>query len=135
MLLVDTNVVIDVWQDQQHWFDWSAGQLRAQSLVHELAINPVIYAELSLNFESIEALDREVDILELTLREPPRAALFLAGQAYREYRRAGGTRTGVLSDFFIGAHAAVLGCAILTRDAARYRRYFPTVELVTPREN
>jgi predicted nucleic acid-binding protein len=135
MLLVDTNVVIDVWQDQQHWFDWSAGQLRAQSLVHELAINPVIYAELSLNFESIEALDREVDILELTLREPPRAALFLDGQAYREYRRAGGTRTGVLSDFFIGAHAAVLGCAILTRDAARYRRYFPTVELVTPREN
>jgi predicted nucleic acid-binding protein len=135
MLLVDTNVVIDVWQDQQHWFDWSAAQLRAQSLVHELAINPVIYAELSLNFDSIEALDREVDALELTLRDPPRAALYLAGQAYREYRRAGGTRTGVLSDFFIGAHAAVLGCAILTRDAARYRRYFPTVELVTPREN
>jgi predicted nucleic acid-binding protein len=135
MLLVDTNVVLDVWQDQQHWFDWSAAQLRAQSLVHELAINPVIYAELSLNFESIEALDREVDALELTLREPPRAALFLAGRAYREYRRAGGTRTGVLRDFFIGAHAAVLGCAILTRDAARYRRYFPTVELVSPREN
>jgi predicted nucleic acid-binding protein len=135
MLLVDTNVVIDVWQDQQHWFDWSAAQLRAQSLVHELAINPVIYAELSLNFESIEALDREVDALELTLREPPRAALFLAGRAYREYRSAGGTRTGVLSDFFIGAHAAVLGCAILTRGAARYRRYFPTVELVSPRES
>lgn len=135
MLLVDTNVVIDVWQDQQTWFDWSAAQLRVQSLVHELAINPVIYAELALNFDSIEALDREVDALELTLREPPRAALFLAGQAYREYRRAGGIRTGVLSDFFIGAHAAVLGCAILTRDAARYRRYFPTVELVSPSEN
>jgi len=66
---------------------------------------------------------------------PPRAALFLAGQAFREYRRAGGTRTGVLGDLFIGAHAAVLGCGILTRDAARYRTYFPTVELLTPRGN
>jgi predicted nucleic acid-binding protein len=133
MLLVDTNVIVDVWQDDQAWYDWSAAQLRAQSLVHELAINPVIYAELALSFESIERLDREVDALELSLREPPRTALFLAGQAYREYRRAGGTRTGVLSDFFIGAHAAVLGCGILTRDAARYQTYFPTVELLTPR--
>jgi hypothetical protein len=87
----------------------------------------------ALSFESIEKLDREVDALELSLREPPRAALFLAGQALREYRHAGGTRTGILSDFFIGAHAAVLGCGILTRDAARYRSYFPTVELLTPR--
>ena len=135
MLLVDTNVIVDVWQDDEDWYDWSAAQLRTQALVHELAINPVIYAELSLGFESIERLDREVDALELSLREPPRAALFLAGQAFREYRRAGGTRTGVLGDFFIGAHAAVLGCGILTRDAARYRTYFPTVELLTPRSN
>ena len=135
MILVDTNVVFDVWQDDRIWYQWSAAQLRAQSLIHELAINPVIYAELSVSFESMETLDREIDALELLLREPPRAALFLAGQAFREYRRAGGTRTGVLSDFFIGAHAAVLGCAILTRDAARYRRYFPTVELYTPNSN
>ena len=132
MILVDTNVVFDVWQDDHVWYQWSAAQLRSQSLIHELAINPVIYAELSVSFDSIETLDREIDALELSLREPPRAALFLAGQAFREYRRAGGTRTRVLSDFFIGAHAAVLGCAILTRDAARYRRYFPTVELHTP---
>jgi hypothetical protein len=135
MLLVDTNVVLDVWQKHVDWWQWSVGQLRSQSLVHELAINPVIYAELSLGFESIERLDREVDALELSLWEPPRAALFLAGQAFRKYRRAGGTRTGVLADFFIGAHAAVLGCGILTRDAARYRAYFPRVELVTPRSN
>jgi hypothetical protein len=135
MILVDTNVVLDVWQDSASWYDWSASQLRSQSLVHELAINPVIYAELSLGFESIDKLDREVDALELSLHEPPRAALFLAGQAFRKYRRAGGTRTGVLADFFIGAHAAVLGCGILTRDAARYRAYFPRVELVTPRSN
>ena len=135
MILVDTNVVLDVWQDSASWYDWSAGQLRSQALVHELAINPVIYAELSLGFESIERLDREVDALQLSFHEPSRAALFLAGQAYGMYRRAGGTRTGVLADFFIGAHAAVLGCGILTRDAARYRTYFPKVELVTPRNH
>ncbi len=135
MLLVDTNVIVDVWLDDEDWYDWSATQLRSQTLVHVLAINPVIYAELSLGFETIEKLDREVNALQLSLLEPPRAALFLAGQAFREYRRAGGTRTGVLSDFFIGAHAAVLGCGILTRDAARYRNYFPKVELLTPRNN
>jgi predicted nucleic acid-binding protein len=135
MVLVDTNVIIDVWQDDPIWYDWSAAQLRAQSLIHELAINPVIYAEVSLTFETIETLDRELGTLQLSLRELPRAALFLASRAFREYRRAGGTRGGVLSDFFIGAHAAVLGCALLTRDPARYRRYFPTVELLAPRSN
>jgi predicted nucleic acid-binding protein len=135
MLLVDTNVIVDVWQKDLNWWAWSVEQLRAQSLVHELAINPVIYAELSLGFSSMETLDHEIDSLRLSLREPPRSALFLAGQAFREYRRAGGTRTGVLGDFFIGAHAAVLGCGILTRDATRYRAYFPTVELLTPQAN
>jgi hypothetical protein len=135
MLLVDTNVIVDVWQKDVHWWEWSVAQLRSQSLVHELAINPVVYAELSLGFQSIENLDREIDALELNLCEPPRAALFLAGQAFREYRRAGGRRTGVLGDFFIGAHAAVLGCGLLTRDVTRYRKYFPTVELVTPDEH
>jgi predicted nucleic acid-binding protein len=132
MVLVDSNVVIDVWQDQPQWFDWSAAQLRAQSQVHELAINPIIYAELSLNYDSIETLDARVANLKLTLLELPRAALFLAGQAFRKYRRTGGSKSGVLPDLFIGAHAAVLGCAILTRDAARYRSYFPTVQLLTP---
>ena len=132
MVLVDTNVVVDVWQDDPTWSDWSLAQLRAQSQVHELAINPIIYAELSLNYESIETLDARVDDLRLTLHELPRAALFLAGQAFRKYRRARGAKNGVLPDFFIGAHAAVLGCAILTRDAARYRSYFPTVELLAP---
>ena len=132
MVLVDTNVVVDVWQHDAEWSGWSVAQLRAQAQVHELAINPIIYAELSLSYESIETLDARVADLELTLREVPRAALFLAGQAFRRYRRAGGGRSGVLPDFFIGAHAAVLGCAILTRDVARYRAYFPTLELLTP---
>jgi predicted nucleic acid-binding protein len=132
MVLVDTNVVVDVWQDDPTWSEWSLAQLRAQSQVHELAINPIIYAELALNFESMETLDARVGDLGLTLRDLPRAALFLAGHAFRKYRRAGGGKSGVLADFFIGAHAAVLGCAILTRDAARYRSYFPTVELLAP---
>jgi hypothetical protein len=114
------------------WFDWSAAQLRAQSQVHELAINPIVYTELSLNYESLDTLDKRLADLRLILLEMPRAALFLAGQAFRKYRRAGGAKSGVFPDFFIGAHAAVLDCAILTRDAARYRAYFPTVDLLTP---
>jgi predicted nucleic acid-binding protein len=132
MVLVDTNVVVDVWQRDAEWSAWSVAQLRAQSQVHELGINPIIYAELSLSYESIESLDARVADLELALLELPRSALFLAGHAFRKYRRAGGSKSGVLPDLFIGAHAAVLGCAILTRDAARYRSYFPTVKLLTP---
>ena len=134
MMLVDTVVVVDLWQDHREWFAWSAAQLRAQAQVHELAINSIIYAELSLSYESIDTLDTRIADLKLKLLELPRAALFLAGHAFRMYRRAGGAKTGVLPDFFIGAHAAVLGCALLTRDTARYRTYFPTVELLTPPE-
>lgn len=134
MLLVDTNVLIDVLEDDPAWADWSLRQLRAQSQVHELLINPVIYAELSLAFDAVEALDEAVDGMGLVLQPVPKPALFLAGKAYMRYRRAGGSKSNVLADFFIGAHAAVLGCAILTRDARRYRNYFPSVGLVLPPE-
>lgn len=132
MLLVDTNVLIDVLQDDPEWADWSIGQLRAQSQVHALAINPVIYAELSLSFTSLATLDKAIDGLGLQFIELSRPALFLAGKAFLRYRRAGGTRGNVLADFFVGAQAAVLGCGLITRDARRYRNYFPTVSLVTP---
>jgi hypothetical protein len=132
MLLVDTNVLVDVLENDPSWADWSIAQLRAQSQVHELLINPVIYAELSLAFESPEALDDALAGMALALAEMPRPALFLAGKAFIRYRREGGTRHNVLADFFIGAHAAVLGCPLLTRDARRYRSYFPTVELIAP---
>ena len=135
MVLVDTNVVVDIWQRHPEWYPWSVAQLRAQSQVHELIINPIIYAELSMNYGSIETLDARIAALKLMLLELPRAAPFLAGHAFRKYRRAGGGKSGVLPDFFIGAHAALLGCAIVTRDSARYRTYFPTVELLTPRAN
>jgi predicted nucleic acid-binding protein len=131
-LLVDTNVLLDVLQDDPQWAEWSIGQLRAQSQVHQLTINDVIYAELSLAFGSVQALDAVVARLRLELAPLPRPALFLAGKAFLQYRRRGGTKTQVLPDFFIGAQAAVNGWPLLTRDATRFRSYFPTVELITP---
>lgn len=132
MLLVDTNVLVDVLVDDPQWASWSLRQLRAQSQINPLAINPVIYAELSLAFSTVAALDQTVGTLDLTVLEIPRPALFLAGKAFAQYRRKGGSKHNVLADFFIGAHAAVLGCPILTRDASRYRTYFPSVILITP---
>lgn len=133
MILVDTNVVVDVLEDDPDWADWSIGQLRELSKIHDLAINPVIYSELSLTFERVEDLDSTLGELELKFLEIPRAALFLAGKAFVRYRRQGGKKNNVLADFFIGAHAAVAGCPVLTRDSRRYRGYFPSVELVLPR--
>jgi predicted nucleic acid-binding protein len=134
MLLVDTNVLVDVLEDDPDWADWSVRQLRAQSQVHELLINPVIYAELSLTFDSVQTLDDAIEGMGITVKELPRPALFLAGKAFVKYRRGGGSKGNVLADFFIGAHAAVLGCSILTRDARRYRGYFPSVSLLTPQQ-
>ncbi len=132
MLLVDTNVLVDVLEDDPQWAEWSLAQLRAQSQIHDLLINPVIYAELSLTFSKAEALDAAVDGMGLVLREINRPALFLAGKAFVRYRRKGGKKQNVLADFFIGAQAAVLGCPILTRDARRYQTYFPSVSLIVP---
>lgn len=131
-LLVDTNILLDVLQDDPEWADWSLAQLRAQAQLRHLAINPVIYAELSLSFSTIEALDAVVGRLQLEVAPLPRAALFLAGKAFLSYRRRGGTKTQVLPDFFIGAQAAVAAWPLLTRDPTRYRSYFPSVELITP---
>lgn len=132
MLLVDTNVLVDVLEDDPEWADWSISQLRAQSKIHRLAINPIIYAELSLTFSTVEALDQVLDDLGLVMVELPRPALFLAGKAFVRYRRQGGTKGNVLGDFFIGAHAAVAGCSVLTRDTRRYASYFPSVKLIVP---
>lgn len=132
MLLVDTNVLVDVLQNDPQWAEWSIAQMRAQAKLHILAINPVIYAEMSLSFSTLEGLDDVVQTMELELREIPRPALFLAGKAYEQYRRRGGSKGQVLPDFFIGAHAAVEAWPLLTRDASRFRTYFPTLEVVAP---
>ncbi len=132
MILVDTNVLVDVWGDDQEWADWSITQLRAQSQLYPLRINPVIYAELSLTFKAFEDLDQALDDLGLLMVEMPRPALFLAGKAFIRYRRRGGKRASILSDFFIGAHAAVTKSPILTRDPGHYGSYFPTVKRQPP---
>ncbi|BFT61510.1 type II toxin-antitoxin system VapC family toxin [Pseudomonas moorei] len=132
MVLVDTNVLIDVLEDDPTWADWSIQQMRAQSRVHELVINPIIYAELSQAFSTFEALDDVVNQLGLVMQEVPRPALFLAGKAFVRYRKVGGSKHNVLADFFIGAHAAVKRLPLLTRDARRYRSYFPSVNLIVP---
>jgi len=132
MVLVDTNVLLDVLEDDPTWAEWSVRQLRAQAQVHELFINPTIYAELALAFDSVEKCDEAIDGMGVALEESPRAALFLAGRAFLRYRRDGGARSNVLPDFVIGSHAAVAGCAILTRDVRRFRSYFPTVPLLSP---
>ena len=131
-MIVDTNVLIDVLEDDPDWADWSIAQLRAQSKVHQLIVNPVIYAELSLAFSTVEALDEVIERLDLRMLEIPKPALFLAGKAFAHYRRKGGVKNNVLADFFIGAHAAVSSLPLLTRDTTRYSRYFPTVRLVSP---
>ena len=132
MLLVDTNVLVDVLQDDPQWASWSIGQLRAQAVIHQLTINPIIYAEISLSFSTLEGLDNAVSTLALELSEIPRPALFLAAKAFVQYRKRGGPKLQVLPDFFIGAHAAVEGWPLLTRDARRFTTYFPTLEVVAP---
>ena len=133
MVLVDTNVLLDLVTDDPRWAALSQARLDAAALRGPLAINPVVYAELSVAYRRIEELESMVAKAGLRLEAIPREALFLAGKAFVDYRRTrGGSRTGVLPDFFIGAHAAVLGVPLLTRDARRYRTYFPTLELIAP---
>jgi len=130
--LVDTNVLLDVFTDDPRWAAWSSGQLDIAATAGRLAINDIIYAELSVRFNLIESLDAVLEEAGITIMPMPRAALFLAGKAFQRYRAAGGVRTGVLPDFLIGAHAIVAALPLLTRDAQRYRTYFPAIELITP---
>ncbi|QCG94704.1 type II toxin-antitoxin system VapC family toxin [Azospirillum sp. TSA2s] len=132
MTLVDTNVLLDLVTNDPVWADWSIRQLDGAAVKGPLIINDVVYAELSVGFDRIEDLDDLLDEAGIAMEEIPREALFLAGKAFRRYRTAGGARSGVLPDFFIGAHAAVLGLPLLTRDAKRYRSYFPSVVLMAP---
>ena len=131
-VLVDSNALLDVATDDPVWSGWSAEALEHAANQAPLIINPLIYAEVSIAFRRIEDLDTALPP-DLYRRESlPWEAAFLAGKAFLQYRRRGGARLLPLPDFYIGAHAAVRAYRLLTRDAARYRTYFPTVELVTP---
>jgi len=126
------RVLLDVLQNDLQWAEWSQGQLEAASLIDTLVINAVIYSELSIAFERIEELEAVLSEASIALEPIPREALFLAGKALLDYRRRSGVKQSVLPDFYIVAHAAVSAYPILTRDAGRYRRYFPKVTLILP---
>lgn len=131
-VLVDSNVLLDVLTADPIWGEWSATALAAAADESALAINPIVYAEVSLGFERIEELDDALPadtFLRLPLLSP---AAFLAGKCFLAYRRAGGDRRSPLPDFYIGAHAAIAGMALLTRDAGRYATYLPKLRLITP---
>ena len=131
-VLVDSNVLLDVLTEDPSWGEWSAGALTRCAEESVLCINPIIYAEVSIRFSTIEELEGALPA-DLLVRLPlPWEAAFLAGKCFVRYRRAGGGRSSPLPDFYIGAHAAVSRLALLTRDASRYRRYFPKLRLIAP---
>jgi predicted nucleic acid-binding protein len=130
--LVDSNVLLDVFTRDPKWCEWSMMRLEEAALGGPLLINDVIYAETSVRFRRIEDFNTTLETARVAYAPIPRSALFLAGKAFTQYRSSGGVRTGVLPDFFIGAHAMVEGLPLLTRDARRYRNYFPKAVLIAP---
>ncbi len=132
MFLVDTNLLIDLANEDAGWRPWSAETLGQALRSGPVSINPIIYAELTVAYDTIEAVDEALDALGVRRLPLPYEAGFLAGRAFLAYRRAGGTRTPPLPDFYIGAHAAVANLVLLTRDPRRIERYFPSVEVVSP---
>ncbi len=127
--LVDSNVITDIAQQDARWVEWS---LDALSRLDAASVNPIIYAELCYQHTSPDEVDALLESLFLSYNELPREALYLASQAFRNYRKSGGLKTSPLPDFFIGSHAAVMGVPILTRDVSRYQTYFPSVRLIHP---
>ncbi len=133
MILVDSNVIIDVLTKDPVWQVWSAAALSEAADRDEVAINPIIYAEIASGFATMADLDHHLGTDAFRRLALPYEAGFVAGRAFVEYRRRGGVRTSPLPDFYIGAHAAVSGLSLLTRDARRYAGYFPKVSLISPK--
>lgn len=131
-MLVDSNVLLDVMTEDVRWFDWSTNALGAAAEAGPIYINSIIYAELSVRFSRVEDLDAALPVVDYRRADLPWAAAFLAAKAFVSYRRRSGERSSALPDFLIGAHAAVAQIGLLTRDAARFKTYFPTVPLIAP---
>lgn len=131
-VLVDTSVILDVVTDDPEWREWSAGQLAACADEAVLIVNPIVYAEVSIGFARIEEVEEAMPGDFFRRESLPWEAAFLAGKSFLRYRRSGGQRRSPLPDFFIGAHAAVRGYRLLTRDPRRFRSHFPTLEILAP---
>jgi predicted nucleic acid-binding protein len=132
VILIDSCVVTDLSDPASAWFEWSASTLEQLDQEHTMVINPIIYAECSIGFERIEEVEALFEHLGFAVQLIPREALFLAGKAFLQYKRRKGEKGNVLPDFFIGAHAAVAGYRLITRDRGRFSTYFPSVELIMP---
>lgn len=130
--LVDSNIILDLVTDDAEWFDWSSKSLAKAADESTLAINPIVYVEVSIGFRTIEEIEALLPAADFLRLELPCEAAYLAGKAFLAYRRRGGKRTAPLPDFYIGAHAAVSGMRLLTRDPQRYRTYFPTLNVLSP---
>jgi predicted nucleic acid-binding protein len=131
-VLVDSNVLLDIAYDDANWGNWSRAAVMECAEHTPLVINPIIYAEISVGYTSIEALEGAFPAFFFERQPLPWSAAFLAGKCFVDYRRRGGARTSAMPDFYIGAHAAIARLALLTRDVSRYRSYFPTVEILAP---
>ncbi|MCP4675195.1 MAG: type II toxin-antitoxin system VapC family toxin [Deltaproteobacteria bacterium] len=132
-VLVDSNVLLDVLTEDKTWFDWSSRTLSKHAEKSILTINPIIYAEVSVGFDRIEELDEALPEKLIKRLPLPWEAAFLAGKCFVQYRRRGGAKHAPLPDFYIGAHAAINGLKLLTRDATRYKTYFPKLRVVSPK--
>jgi len=131
-VLVDSNVILDVFKEDPNWVEWSESMLDRYSTTHTMYINPTIYSEVSMGFERIEELEEAITGCGFQMIQIPKEALFLAGKVFIKYRKRKDIKTSTLPDFFIGAHAAVDKLELMTRDTSRIRSYFPTVKLISP---
>lgn len=131
-ILVDSNVILDIFLDDPAWADWSESTLAHYSVHAPLYINTIIYTEISVGFEEIEGLESALHKAGLLILDFPKEALFLAGKAFLKYKQSSGTKNSPLPDFYVGAQAAVLDLDLVTRDVRRYRTYFPTVRIISP---
>ncbi len=132
-VLVDSNIILDVFLDDPNWAEWSESKLEKFSAITKLFINPIVYSEVSIGFKRIEELESALKRAGFQMLEIPKEALFLAGKAFLNYRKNKGTKRSPLPDFFIGAQAAILEMDLITRDESRYRTYFPTIKLISPK--
>lgn len=132
MIMVDSNILLDIFTLDKNWYDWSSDNLTRLAELHELAINEIIYTEISIGFTKIEALEEVLSSNICKIIPISKEALFLAGKVFLQYKTNKGAKNSTLPDFFIGAHASILNISLLTRDVSRYKTYFPKLNLISP---